>query len=109
MITIYDSSDLAFALQSSRILKLKIYMKGKDGVVEDIYKTQESRGLDSLGNVGELRQQLRSIRDKVNKILDVLSDTSPEDKSLKLDQNSNFGPSEVSSKTDLKSEAQVSF
>lgn len=60
LITIFDSSDLSFAIQCSRILKLQILLNKnlkKDAPVV---------------NLQDLRSQLRSIRDQVNKLLDSL-------------------------------------
>lgn len=65
LITIFDSSDLSFAIQCSRILKLQILMN--DDKDEDKTSTQVNSA-DVLG----IKVQLRSIRDQVNKILDCL-------------------------------------
>ncbi|XP_017772539.1 PREDICTED: protein TFG-like [Nicrophorus vespilloides] len=62
LITIFDSSDLSFAIQCSRILKLQILLNS-DGVECKIMKTEDVNGI---------KVQLRSIRDQVNKILDTL-------------------------------------
>ncbi|CAH0548137.1 unnamed protein product [Brassicogethes aeneus] len=64
LITIFDSSDLSFAIQCSRILKLHILLPAS--------VTPESTAAISDSNVGKLKNQLRSIRDEVNKILDSL-------------------------------------
>lgn len=69
LITIFDSSDLSFAIQCSRILKLQILLN-KD------LKT-------NIVNVHQLKSQLRSIRDQVTKLLDSLDST--EDSSSKPD------------------------
>lgn len=61
LITIFDSSDLSFAIQCSRILKLQILMNS--GLDEDKYSSVE---------IGEIKTQLRGIRDQVNKLLDTL-------------------------------------
>lgn len=72
LITINDSSDLSFAIQCSRVLKLIILMNSIDSAstetkLKSILKQSEIVGL---------KTQLRSIRDQVNKILDSL-DTEP--------------------------------
>lgn len=78
MVTIFDSADLAFAIHYCRILKLKIYMKGKSDADESL-KTEEASGLDGIKNLGDLRRELRSIRDHVNRVLDVISDNKSTD------------------------------
>jgi len=70
MITIFDSADLGFAIQSeSRVLRLKIYMQ--KGVEEDGRETQ----LEKL-ELPTLRAELIQMRDRVNKILDMLGETT---------------------------------
>lgn len=61
LITIFDSSDLSFAIQCSRILKLQILMNAnsKEGMILNI-------------NVTDVKSQLRNIRDQVNQLLDSL-------------------------------------
>lgn len=36
LVTIFDSSDLAFAIQCSRILKLTILLNGQEGTVKEL-------------------------------------------------------------------------
>nr|CAI5853917.1 unnamed protein product [Callosobruchus analis] len=67
LITIFESNDLAFAIQCSRILKLQIFLNS------DIIKS-DSCALNS-NEVCKLKKQLRTIRDEVNKLLDSI-DTS---------------------------------
>nr|CAH7718015.1 unnamed protein product [Callosobruchus chinensis] len=62
LITIFESNDLAFAIQCSRILKLQILLNS------DIIKN-DSCALNS-NEVSKLKKQLRTIRDEVNKLLD---------------------------------------
>nr|XP_053626597.1 protein TFG-like isoform X2 [Cherax quadricarinatus] len=61
LVTIFDSSDLAFAIQCSRILKLTILLNGQRGTA------QEMRVCSSA-----LRRELRAIRDRVTALLDAL-------------------------------------
>ncbi|XP_022252003.1 protein TFG-like isoform X3 [Limulus polyphemus] len=59
LITIFDSSDLSFAIQCSRILKLTIFVNGQPAPLET----------DELKHI---RKELQQIRDKVNQLLDHL-------------------------------------
>ncbi|XP_051566425.1 protein TFG-like [Myxocyprinus asiaticus] len=73
LITIFDSSDLSFAIQCSRILKLTLFVNG------------QPRPLES-SQVKHLRRELIHLRNKVNSLLDsleppsesVLESTNPE-------------------------------
>ena len=59
LITIFDSSDLSFAIQCSRILKLTLFING------------QPRPLAS-SQVKYLRRELIELRNKVNRLLDSL-------------------------------------
>ncbi|KAM5180342.1 protein TFG isoform 1-T1 [Mantella aurantiaca] len=59
LITIFDSSDLSFAIQCSRILKLTLFVNG------------QPRPLES-SQVKHLRRELIELRNKVNRLLDCL-------------------------------------
>ncbi|KAM3607711.1 uncharacterized protein V6R79_012385 [Siganus canaliculatus] len=59
LITIFDSSDLSFAIQCSRILKLTLFVNG------------QPRPLES-SQVKHLRRELIELRNKVNTLLDSL-------------------------------------
>ncbi|CAL8341665.1 unnamed protein product [Boreogadus saida] len=59
LITIFDSSDLSFAIQCSRILKLTLFVNG------------QPRPLES-SQVKHLRRELIELRNKVNSLLDSL-------------------------------------
>ena len=70
-ITLFDSADLAGAIAYSRLLKLTLFVNGqmvagKSGV----------RGANSLSNVvsGNVKQELREIRDRINHLLDIIED-----------------------------------
>lgn len=72
LITIFDSSDLSFAIQYSRVLKLTLFVSGEGG----------KGGLYQPPQMTKIRGQLRSIRDQVNQLLDMVeprnySDTHP--------------------------------
>lgn len=72
-ITIFDSSDLSFAIQCSRILKLTLFVNG------------QPRPLES-SQVKHLRRELIHLRNKVNSLLDSLeppSESVPESTNLK--------------------------
>jgi len=60
LVTISDNSDLSFALQYCRLLRLTITCKG----------LQEGPGVE-----GEVVRELRDIRDRVNKLLDLVADS----------------------------------
>lgn len=61
LITIFDSSDLTFAIQCSRILKITLFVNG----------VQSS----SFGDFRSLRTELQVIRDRVNGLLDRMDST----------------------------------
>ncbi|XP_015240875.1 PREDICTED: protein TFG isoform X2 [Cyprinodon variegatus] len=63
LITIFDSSDLSFAIQCSRILKLTLFVNG------------QPRPLES-SQVKYLRRELIELRNKVNNLLDSLEPPS---------------------------------
>lgn len=64
LITIFDSSDLSFAIQCSRILKLQILMNSN--TKEELFPNVK---------VTQVKSQLRNIRDQVNQLLDSLETT----------------------------------
>ncbi|XP_031358336.1 protein TFG-like isoform X2 [Photinus pyralis] len=71
LITINDSSDLSFAIQCSRVLKLIIL---KQSAVNPEITSTEAKLNSTLeySELNEIRVQLRTIRDHVNKLLDSL-------------------------------------
>ncbi len=89
LITIFDSSDLSLAIQMSRVLRLTLFVEGREK------KDKEDQVMP-----GHVREELRAMRDKINSILDRWGDQSGGDsapnannldvKSLSLnDTNSN--------------------
>ncbi|CAH1109563.1 unnamed protein product [Psylliodes chrysocephalus] len=64
LITIFESNDLSFAIQCSRILKLQILLNSD-------MKNDSSSALSS-NEVTNLKKQLRNIRDQVNTLLDTI-------------------------------------
>ncbi|XP_046393862.1 protein TFG-like isoform X2 [Ischnura elegans] len=68
LITIFDSSDLAFAIQYSRILKLSIFVNGE-------MPSTKVQGLPTSQAV-LIRKELQHIRDRVNRILDTIDPKS---------------------------------
>lgn len=70
LITIFDSSDLSFAIQYSRVLKLQILLGS--------IKEDTNKGLLKPGETMTVKQELRNIRDQVNKLLDALDYKGPE-------------------------------
>jgi len=67
LITIFDSSDLAFAVHYSRILKLQLLVNAQDDKKDDVLPVQK---------VGEIRRELQRIRDQVNHLLDSIDGLS---------------------------------
>ncbi|ENN79837.1 protein TFG isoform X2 [Dendroctonus ponderosae] len=63
LVTIFDSTDLSFAIQCSRILKLQVFLN-KKCETDNISRT----------DVAKLKQQIRTIRDHVNKLLDYVDE-----------------------------------
>lgn len=59
MVTVFDSQDLSFALQTSRVLKLQVFMNNQE------------RSKVTLNAEG-LQKQLREIRDAVTWLLDTM-------------------------------------
>ncbi|XP_045462095.1 protein TFG-like isoform X2 [Harmonia axyridis] len=66
LITIFDSSDLSFAIQCSRILKLQILLNNKK---------ENKLKILSHGDINNIKQQLRNIRNEVNTILENLDES----------------------------------
>ncbi|BFZ09690.1 hypothetical protein BsWGS_12729 [Bradybaena similaris] len=64
LITIFDSSDLTFAIQCSRILKITLFVGGP------------SKSVLEPANAANIRRELQEIRDKVIGLLDRLEPTS---------------------------------
>ena len=66
LITIFDSSDLTGAIQSSvRTLKLTIFVNNKTETVEP-----EEKPSSGLANINSIRKELMAIRDQVIRVLD---------------------------------------
>ncbi|XP_049857761.1 protein TFG-like [Schistocerca gregaria] len=63
LVTIFDSSDLAFAVQYSRILKLQVLVGGEAAL--------RTKGLPP-SQVSTVRKELQEIRDRVNYLLDTI-------------------------------------
>uniref|UniRef100_A0A8C3XJ40 Trafficking from ER to golgi regulator n=1 Tax=Chelydra serpentina TaxID=8475 RepID=A0A8C3XJ40_CHESE len=74
LITIFDSSDLSFAIQCSRILKLTLFVNG------------QPRPLES-NQVKYLRRELIELRNKVNRLLDCLEPPAEPGLSTSLPEN----------------------
>lgn len=77
LITIFDSSDLAFAIQYSRVLKLTLFVSG-DG--NKLYQPPQ---------LNKIRGELRSIRDQVNHLLDIIEPRTYGDSSNTALENDN--------------------
>lgn len=64
MVTVFDSQDLSFALQTSRVLKLQVFMNNQE--------------LAPKLTAEEFKKQLREIRNAVTWILDTTGVTNEE-------------------------------
>jgi len=83
LITIFDSSDLAFAVQYSRILKLQILVGGED---KAILRNQSLQPLQ----VNHIRRELQQIRDQVNHLLDSIEPRAVEVSSSTAENRSEY-------------------
>lgn len=88
LITIFDSSDLSFAIQFSRILKLTLYVNGQPQALEH-------------DEVMEIKRELRTIRDTANTLLDRL-DSQTQDMDI---GSTSRGPVDGEAVTDKKKPA----
>ncbi|KAL7646361.1 UNVERIFIED_CONTAM: hypothetical protein RMT77_003271 [Armadillidium vulgare] len=68
LITIFDSSDLAFAIQFCRVLRLTLIVNGKNSV---------SPFSNMPVTLFQVRQELRHLRDRVESIIDALDINAP--------------------------------
>lgn len=66
LVTVFDSQDLSFALQTSRVLKLQVFMNNLSN--QELFKTKL--------NAEELKKQLREIRNAVTWLLDTIEVTN---------------------------------
>ncbi|GJQ67769.1 hypothetical protein Trydic_g16564 [Trypoxylus dichotomus] len=87
LVTILDSSDLSFAIQCSRILKLHILMNNAQSDTNSCWKKPE---------LSEIKVQLKSIRNQVNKLLDLLDVNVTPDITLAPNEESNEKVSNIS-------------
>ena len=78
--TIFDSSDLASAIQSSRTLKLTVFVNSQS---DSTAESAKSKGNEqkSLANVQAVRRELVEIRDRVIHLLDQLDLAAPQQQS----------------------------
>jgi protein TFG len=83
LITIFDSSDLAFAVQYSRILKLQILVGGEDKA------NQRNHSLHPV-QVNHIRRELQHIRDQVNHLLDSIEPRAVEVSSSTAENRSEY-------------------
>ena len=83
LITIFDSSDLAFAVQYSRILKLQILVGGEDKTI------QHNQSLQPV-QVNYIRRELQHIRDQVNHLLDSIEPRAVEVSSSTVEHRSEY-------------------
>lgn len=81
LITIFDSADLSFAIQCSRILKLQLLL-GKD-----TQGGSKSIRILKPSDLSEIKVQLRSIRNQVNKLLDTLDTNQVPDHQTELQES----------------------
>ncbi|PSN50426.1 hypothetical protein C0J52_04954 [Blattella germanica] len=84
LITIFDSSDLSFAVQYSRILKLQILVGGEAKATQSLPPAQ----------VNHIRRELQHIRDQVNHLLDSIEPRAVEVTSSTAESRNEFGGAE---------------
>jgi len=68
LITIFDSSDLSYAVQYSRVLKLTLLVNNRDSLIS-LYQPVELK---------KIQRELRRVRDQVNHLLDLIDIRDPE-------------------------------
>uniref|UniRef100_A0A1B6MRI2 PB1 domain-containing protein n=1 Tax=Graphocephala atropunctata TaxID=36148 RepID=A0A1B6MRI2_9HEMI len=76
LITIFDSSDLSYAVQYSRVLKLTLFINNPENVSR-LYQALEVR---------QVQKELRRIRDQVTHLLDLIDTRDPEVSSSTADK-----------------------
>uniref|UniRef100_A0A1B6G4L0 PB1 domain-containing protein n=1 Tax=Cuerna arida TaxID=1464854 RepID=A0A1B6G4L0_9HEMI len=76
LITIFDSSDLSYAVQYSRVLKLTLFINNPENVSR-LYQALEVR---------QVQKELRRIRDQVHHLLDLIDSRDPEVSSSTADK-----------------------
>ncbi|KAF5296076.1 hypothetical protein FQA39_LY12698 [Lamprigera yunnana] len=86
LITINDSFDLSFAIQCSQVLKLIILMNSPLDSEITSSEVKTKTVLDYV-EVKNIKTQLRSIRDRVNKLLDSLDVAVPKIETITAEQN----------------------
>uniref|UniRef100_A0A1B6MKH8 PB1 domain-containing protein n=1 Tax=Graphocephala atropunctata TaxID=36148 RepID=A0A1B6MKH8_9HEMI len=77
LITIFDSSDLSYAVQYSRVLKLTLFINNPENVSR-LYQALEVR---------QVQKELRRIRDQVTHLLDLIDTRDPEVSSSTADRS----------------------
>ncbi|CAG7819809.1 unnamed protein product [Allacma fusca] len=102
MVTIFDSADLSFAITYCRVLRLKIIVKEKA-------KDSKEDVVAQLKNIGirEIRQELKELRDRANRLLDIL-DAEVENKNV-VDKSNSSADVEKSADNKLKLNGPSSF
>ena len=71
LITLFDSADLAFAIQYSRVLKLTLFVNG-----EQIQKKNSTED-EGIPLTLRAKAELRQIRDRITRLLDDIDDQKP--------------------------------
>ncbi|XP_046667461.1 protein TFG-like isoform X3 [Homalodisca vitripennis] len=98
LITIFDSSDLSYAVQYSRVLKLTLFINNPENVSR-LYQALEVR---------QVQKELRRIRDQVNHLLDLIDSRDPEVSSSTADKKNETEMKEKDTKENLnKADQQV--
>uniref|UniRef100_A0A1B6M6L2 PB1 domain-containing protein n=1 Tax=Graphocephala atropunctata TaxID=36148 RepID=A0A1B6M6L2_9HEMI len=98
LITIFDSSDLSYAVQYSRVLKLTLFINNPENVSR-LYQALEVR---------QVQKELRRIRDQVTHLLDLIDTRDPEVSSSTADKKNETEMKEKDTKENLnKADQQV--
>lgn len=74
LITIFDSSDLTFAIQCSRILNITLFVNGKPEPLQ-------------TNEVKHIKKELKQIRDTCNRLLDKLDEREPREEETVVDSS----------------------
>lgn len=82
LITIFDSSDLTFAIQCSRILKITLFVNGKPEPLQ-------------TNEVKHIKKELRQIRDTCTRLLDKLDEREPQSVGETVVDSTSKAPSHI--------------
>jgi len=83
-VTIFDSSDLSFAINSGEVLRLCIFVKDEQGNFlaptsaedpkQNIGESKGTKLIRDLTTVNSIRGELKEIRDRFHRVMDLLDE-----------------------------------